>query len=652
MDSASTLPLVGHEALVSPALLERRQRADRLRLLRRAAVAGALVLLGCLGLLGLVFAGSPARLAEGVQIASVDVGGLTVGEATRLLERRFDAVSETPVTFVAGSRSWRIAPAQLGVDVNWAAAVAAAEREGDGFGPVRGFRRLQTRFFGADVAPPTRVSERSLTYAVERFARAIDVRPREAAVELRGLGAAVVPGRPGRSLARRAAEGVIVRSLASFGRAPVGLPVRVDRPRVVAADLIPVVNQVRTAVSAPIRLAHGPTRWRVPRWRIAKLLSLPRAGATTLAVAGPEADRYFERLGRAVNEPPVPAEFAIADGGAVSVVPSRAGFTVDAERTADALLAAALAPGRRIARLAVETRQPERTTAKIRSLGITGLVGGYTTIYGGEPNRLHNVRLVAELIDGKLIAPGATFSFNRTTGERTAEKGFLEAPVIINGELQNGLGGGVCQVSTTVFNAAYEAGLGIDSRTNHALYISHYPLGRDATVNYPDLDLRFTNDTKKWLLLRTFVGSSALTVNLYGVPANRRVVTETAPLAEIAPPPISKIEDPSLLVGQSVLVESGQPARTTSVQRLVYDDGGKLLHDSTWQSYYRGEARVIRVGSKPKPKPKPKPKAKKVAAAPAPTPAIDDEVPVPSPTEQPPPAEIPPPPPAAATPLP
>ena len=103
----------------------------------------------------------------------------------------------------------------------------------------------------------------------------------------------------------------------------------------------------------------------------------------------------------------------------------------------------------------------------------------------------------------------------------------MEAPVIINGELQTGLGGGVCQVSTTVFNAAYEAGLPIVSRTNHALYISHYPQGRDATVNYPDTDLKFTNDTGHWLLLRTWVGSSSLTVALYGTPVHRRVVSET-----------------------------------------------------------------------------------------------------------------------------
>ena len=151
-------------------------------------------------------------------------------------------------------------------------------------------------------------------------------------------------------------------------------------------------------------------------------------------------------------------------------------------------------------------------------MGVNKVVSSYETIYGGDANRIHNVQLVAHLVDGALIAPGKEFSFNATTGERTAEKGFLEAPVIVNGELQTGLGGGICQVSTTVFNAAFEAGLPITARTNHALYISHYPQGRDATVNYPDTDLKFVNDTGHWLLLRTFVGPSSLVVNLYGTP--------------------------------------------------------------------------------------------------------------------------------------
>ena len=234
-------------------------------------------------------------------------------------------------------------------------------------------------------------------------------------------------------------------------------------------------------------------------------------------------------------------------------------------------------------------------------MGITTRVGRYETIYGGDPNRIHNVQLVAQLIDGKLIAPGATFSFNAATGARTADKGFREAPVIINGEVTNGLGGGVCQVSTTVFNAAYEAGLKITERTNHALYISHYPQGRDATVNYPDVDLKFVNDTPRWLLLRTYVGSYSLDVELYGAPLNRRVESVTNPLVDTGPPPIKRVPDPALFAGSTVVEESGEPSRSTSVERKVYA-GGKLLYDNTWYSSYRGEPRVVDVGHEAAPR--------------------------------------------------
>ena len=245
------------------------------------------------------------------------------------------------------------------------------------------------------------------------------------------------------------------------------------------------------------------------------MLDLPRAGAAQLAITNFARDSFLHRLRRSAELAPRNADFAPTTGG-VRLVPSRLGRTVDVAASGRALLRAALSPTHRVARLVTRSTKPKLTTAKARTLGIKEVVGSYTTIYGGIANRIHNVQLVAHLIDHHYIAPGEEFSFNKTTGVRDASKGFLEAPVIINGELQTGLGGGVCQVSTTVFNAAYEAGLKITARTNHALYISHYPIGRDATVNYPDTDLRFVNDTKHWLLLRTFVGSSSLTVNLYG----------------------------------------------------------------------------------------------------------------------------------------
>jgi vancomycin resistance protein YoaR len=267
------------------------------------------------------------------------------------------------------------------------------------------------------------------------------------------------------------------------------------------------------------------------------------------------------------------------------------------------VLAAAKRVTNRTAALVLTESQPARSTAEAQAMGITGTVGSYETFYGGIANRIHNVQLVAHLVDHKFIAPGETFSFNGTTGERSAAKGFLEAPVIVNGEVQTGLGGGVCQVSTTVFNAAYEAGLPITERTNHALYISHYPLGRDATVDYPGVDLKFVNDTKHWLLLRTYVGSSSLTVVLYGTPQHRRVETTTAPLRVVAPAPVQKTVDATLKPGETVVDDYGAPAQTTSVERKVYDADGKLLSDATWYSSYRSSPKIVRVGPKKAHKP-------------------------------------------------
>jgi vancomycin resistance protein YoaR len=573
-------------------------------LIQRGVILVAVLAVAAMAL-GLAFAGSPSRLASGVRIAGVDVGGKTARQASAALARRADALSAVPVTFRVGSHTWQLEPRRLGIRVDWGAAVDAVRRQGEGFGPLRGFRRLDLRFFGADVAPPTQVYDAALRYKLDEIAAAVNVPARNASIVLHGRSIEVVRSRTGRKLDRTAAASTIVRALASLNREPTGLPIDVDQPKIKAGDLTVAKAQVETALSAPVHLTLGETRWNLRPARIARILELPADGRRDLRIGGPGATQWFAALARRVDRPPVNADWAIGSNGSVRVIPDQPGQELDVEQSGQALLRAALvtAPDLRSAKLVVHTADADRSTAEARAMKITGLVASYQTFYGGDPNRIHNVQLVSHLIDDHVIAPGETFSFNETTGDRSADKGFREAPVIINGELQTGLGGGVCQVSTTVFNAAYEAGLRIVSRTNHALYISHYPQGRDATVNYPDTDLKFVNDTGHWLLLRTWVGSSSLTVALYGTPVHRRVVSETAPLVDTGPPPVKKVPDPTLLVGQKVLQESGSPARRTSVERKVYDAGGKLLYDTTFYSSYRGETRVVRVGTKRKPKP-------------------------------------------------
>jgi vancomycin resistance protein YoaR len=578
----------------------RRAKPARAKRWTRVGLAAAAVAVAAVAL-GIAFKGSPHRLASDTKIAGIDVGGLRPADARRLLERRAARLERVPVVFHAGGRRFRISPRRLGVRVDWRAAVKEAEQQGGGFGFVRGYRRLELQFFPADVRPPVHAYDAAVGYEVGILARRLDTPHREAALVRRGLHITIQPGATGRVLDPAAARTTLVNALASFSRAPVALPVRLDRPRVTVASLTAAQRTATRIVSAPVTLVAGPTRFRLPRWRLAKLLDL-----RTMRLAGPAADAYFAKLERRVDRQPQDADFAVHRDGSVTVVPAQPGLSLDIVRSARRILAAAQRTSNRVALLAVATQPAQRSTEQAKAMRITGTVGTYETFYGGDPNRIHNVQLVAHLIDRKLIAPGATFSFNGTTGERSASKGFREAPVIVNGELQTGLGGGVCQVSTTVFNAAYEAGLPITARTNHALYISHYPLGRDATVDYPSVDLKFLNDTGHWLLLRTWVGSSSLVVGLYGTPQHRRVETTAQPLAVVAPAPVTKTVDATLAPGEVVVDDPGVPAQSTSVERKVYDAHGKLLSDETWYSSYRAEPKIVRVGpAKAKAKKKP-----------------------------------------------
>ena len=582
------------------------QSSRRIALRRAVFLTAAVVLLA--GLVGLAFAGSRTTLAAGTTVAGIDVGGLPESEAVRMLSARGAAVERRPVTFTAGGQRFALSASQVGVVADWRAGVRAAAIEGGGFGPARGFRRLRTRLFGAEVSPPVSSYRAAVDYKLDQIARAVDHSGVDARLVRKGLAVSVVEGRSGRQLDRAVASVVVVQALGSLDRSvPVALPLAATEPKVSGADLAEAATHARTALSAPLHLAYGETRWRVPRWRIAPLLELPAGGGTSASIAGRGAEKYLERLAASVSRPPQDARFQVTATGKIVIRPSTPGLQLDIPATAKAIAAAAFSADRRTAKLVVQVAAPERTTEIAKTMGITGVVSSYTTTYGGTPGRLNNVQLVARLIDGTLIKPGETFSFNGTTGERTAERGFQEAPVIINGELQNGIGGGVCQVSTTVFNAAFEGGLPINARANHALYISHYPLGRDATVNYPDLDLRFSNDTGHWLLLRTFAGAGSLTVNLYGTPVDRRVESTSAPLEVTGPIPVKATDDPRLQKGKRVVDEFGSPPRQTSVERLVYDANGKLLYDNVWRSTYVGEPSLVRVGTKKPPK---KPAAK------------------------------------------
>ncbi len=581
----------------------RRGRA-RLVLAGKIALAGLAAVVVLAVVAGVAFAGSASRIAAGVSIQGVNVGGLTAEEARAKLEALAASSATVPVVFTADDQRFRIRPDALEVEANWAAAVDEALAQGDGPIPVRGLKRVWLRLGGTDVQPDATAFEAALAERLERMAARVDRLPREAALELESREPVIVPAVAGRELDRAAARGVVVTALAGFEREPTPLPVSVDPPEVTSDTLAPVARQLGLVLSAPVLLTHTGASFTLEPEELVRLLQLPADGATRLRVRPKEAAGRFENLARGLARAPRNADFAVRQNGRVRIVPSRPGRELNVAATSAALLSAASRLENRTAAVVVARFEPRLTTADAKALRIERQLGSYATLYAGTSDRINNLQLAIEILDGAQIAPGATWSFNEFVGPRTAERGFRSAPVIMDGKYAEGVGGGVSQVATTVFNAAWEAGIKIPERHAHALYISRYPDGRDATVNYPDVDLKLRNDTPRWIVMKASYDESGILIRLLGAGPERRVESVAGELEVTGPPKTEREPDPALYEGDRVVEFGGEPSREIRVERVIHQ-GGEVLARESWYTHYRYEARIVRVGTKPRPEPPP-----------------------------------------------
>jgi vancomycin resistance protein YoaR len=303
--------------------------------------------------------------------------------------------------------------------------------------------------------------------------------------------------------------------------------------------------------------------------------------------------------------PGMPAENAQYQlvNGALQVMPSRSGSGISYKGLAEQLDRILFSPdGKNLpreAKMYVGTLEPEITTAMVKEFSFPQKIAEYTTEYlWASDNKITNIHLASDLINSSMIAPGATWSFNETAGDCTAERGFKEGKAVLDGELVNDIGGGICQVATTVFNAAYDAGYPISDRTNHSMYIASYPDGRDAAIAYPYFDLKFDNDTADWLLLVMSYTDESVTCSLWGVNPGYRVESVTSDWEPGEKYKTKEIKNPDLNKDVRMVKQVGEDGSTISVTRTVYDSNDKLLRQSTFWSVYDPIKEIIEIGTK------------------------------------------------------
>lgn len=595
-----------------------RERARERR--RRAALAS--VLAGVL-VLGTVYGGASfGRVHPGVTVAGIAIGGLRPADARTKLERALTERASDPVVLTYRGSRFVIRADDIGLGIDDEAMVEQAMSVGrTGSATEMVVSRIAALAGRLDLPARLTVDESRLASVLDRVAAKTDRAPKDARVVVRGTDLEVVPGTGGRALDRERARRLIVTAFAAQQRT-VPAPIVAVAPAIGDDEARAARAIAERMLASEVRIAHQGRAWEFGPSEIASWLAFRRSdqasdGATPASGARPAASTevtlvpyvsaeriertVLERIGQRIGRPAQDARFTTR-AGRVSIIPSRTGIGPDIERLALDLTRELADPGSdRIVELRTALIQPRLTTEKARAMGVRERLGSYTTTYDASNRpRVNNIHLLGDALDGTLIEPGGVFSFNGTVGERTAAKGYQEAGAIVNGKLVQQLGGGICQVGTTLFNAVFESGLPVVERRNHSFYISHYPAGRDATVSWGGPDLKFKNDTPHWVLISVSYTSSSITISLYGTDPGYEVEASVGEWRNIKPYPTETIKDPTMYAGTRVVEEKGVTGRTITVTRTVRK-GGEVVRTDTFVSVYRPKAQVVRVGTKPRP---------------------------------------------------
>jgi vancomycin resistance protein YoaR len=586
----------------------------------KSRVAAAAVVVAALFVLAIVVdAGlSYNRIHAGVSIAGIDVGRLTHEEAAAKLTAKVQQAATKPITLTSATKDRPVLPKDVGTVIDVSASVDKAASLGRGGNIVD---NLADRF-ALYVSPRTvglsgTVDSVLLDTLIAGVAEKLDKPPVNAGVVVKGGEVSVVEGTDGLVVDQAALRGSLKSILFSLHSTELPVPTKVLAPAIQAANTSTAVAQVKTMIGAGVKLKLGDQTWNLSSEKVAAALEFRTEGQGSASQLVPflsakKLSAFLKSVGTTVTRAPKSATWQ-TDGNIATLVAARTGRKLDTEATAAALTAAALKTSSRAATALVKESQPTRSTEKAKSMGVVAKIGSYTTEFSGSAGRLHNVARAGEIISGTLVAPGEQFDFNTVVGARTEANGFKTAPAIIGGKLEDTLGGGICQVSTTLFNAVFFAGLDVTARTNHSIYISHYPKGRDATVSWGGPEFRFRNDTPNWILIKAATGGGSLTFVLYGTPQHRKVTYTTSDFYNISPPTEKRVKTDRLFVGATSVTDDGQTGKQVKVVRKVVQDG-KTIHNDIFVSSYPMRPKVIEEGTKAKvtttsttTKPKPKP---------------------------------------------
>ena len=553
----------------------------------------------------LVYAG---HIFPGVSVAGVDLSGLTRDQAAVKLQQTLSYPISGKVLFRDGVNAWVATPAELGMVFDPSTSAAAAYsvgRSGGLFGSLTGQIRAGGR--GIQI-PPVIVFDQRVAYQyLTQIATRVDQPVVEASLSLNGTDVVTQPGQVGRELKIDATLIYLGAQLQTFSDGEVPLVVQELQPQVL--DVSGQADAARQILSQPLTLTipnskvGDPGPYIYAPQIVASMLGVQRTpNGVQLALNTTELRNLLTPIKEQIDRSASDAKFIFNDETHQLdlIQDSKVGRSMDMDASMQAINDALLR-GEHSMNLAINETQPKIPgTTTGAELGITELIHEEVSyFYGSSNERIQNITAAAAQFHGVLVAPGEVFSMGEHMGDVSLENGFAEALIIYGGRTIKGVGGGVCQVSTTLFRAVFNTGFPIVERYPHAYRVQYYEMvasgatdptlaGLDATVYFPLVDFKFKNDSPYWILMETYVNPSTrtLTWKLYSTSDGRTVHWDTTGPTDIVPaPPPQFEENPDLHNDQIKQVDYAANGADVTVTRTVYKDGAVYFTDQVSTHY-------------------------------------------------------------------
>jgi len=559
------------------------------------------------------------RMVPGVMIDGVDVGGLTLEQARAQLASSIDYPQQAIFTFVYQERVWQVSATELGVRLDLDRTLAQAFDVGHQDTPVRNLQeQVQAWARGVQVSPHY-VFDQSATLAyLDGLLREIGTPAVQPTLVFDGLAVQTTPAQVGIELDTAAILNQITAQVQQF-TAGAQIPLTVKEVQPQAVDLESTAAFLRTAVSAPLTLTATDGsgqplgEWHIQPEQIAPLLQITEtvgeAGVRTFGVEV-EMDGFQEALRQLAPGLIVPGRngrfhFDDANKQLVVIEPAVDARELNVEATVASLERAVFSPDQRVVPLVFTTTPPRyHNNLTATELGITELVSESTSYYtGSSAARMQNIEVGTAFFDGVIVAPREVFSFNAILGELSYERGFADGATIFGGRAVKGIGGGICQVSTTIFRTAFFGGFPIVERYSHGYRVYYYELGNwgpglDAAIFTPSADFKFQNDTDYHILLEAEMlpEQDALTFRFYSTNPGRQVEVSQPIVRNITQPTATIYEEnPALSQGQQLQVDWSKEGGDVVVTRIIRDAFGNILEQRDFGTFYQPWSAVIQV---------------------------------------------------------